>query len=154
MKPLVLILLFAIFTSACQKKDNVQTTTSPVSHPIDTPVHKVDSNNYYPSIHDTAFYSGINCDSEYSIKYLTDTVYVIRNSKDSIRIIDKNTWIQTLDLYKIDSSNHYESSSKLNGYTNYVFSGMDSLGFKAFYDNPCSNAPDEYNYTFKGKRYK
>jgi|GEM_PF-4770883 len=31
-------------------------------------------------------------------------------------------------------------------------SGMDSLNFKAFYDDPCSTAPD-YNYTFNGKRY-
>lgn len=154
MRLLLIIILLVFITSACQKKtDNV----AQVSHTNGTPAQEIDSSNYYSIPGDTAFYAGITCDSLYTVlTYFTDTVLVFRLSNDSIRIREKYSrlYLYSYELFNIDSSNCYRNSGRY-GYTTYAFSGFDSLSFRSRYYNPCSTfLTDEYNYAFKGKRYK
>lgn len=145
-KTLPIFALLLLCLVACQKKDKAMNSLTQVVTVIDT--------GYYPPLHDTAYYSGLDSFSIYNNPVgsgdAADTLLVIRTYIDSILVINPR-WPCPRATVISDSIQYASKTLSMGrGVVSIIFTNHQLI-YKVRYDNECTNF--DYTSTFVGNRF-
>jgi len=146
-KTLPLLVLLLLCFVACQKKGNGVNSPAPATVVVDT--------GYYPPLHDTAYYSGLDSfnalgDNNPFSGNVADTLLVIRTYVDSVLVINPK-WRAVKAIAISDSVQYASKTGSISpGVVSIAFANHQLI-YTVSYASSCTNY--DYNSTFVGIRF-